>query len=84
MENKIFHITDIFPINDFEHNTIGIPFKTKHMDTSFILDIKLKIKNKITRKIEFSLTLSQTFMKQPPVFKNFITCITNKEILDNH
>ena len=72
MENKFFHITDIFPINDFEHNTIGKPFKTKHMDTSFKIDIKLKIKNKITRKIKFSLTFSQTFMKQPPVFKKFL------------
>ena len=57
---QTFHITDI------KHNIIGIPFITKYIPTVDILDSKINIKGKHTRKHNTALTFFQRINKQPP------------------
>ena len=69
---QTFHITDI------KHNIIGIPFITKYIPTINLLDSKINIKDKYTRRQNTALTFFQKMNKQPPFFSKFYP-IHNKE-----
>ena len=75
---QIYHITDI------KHNIIGISFITKYIPTIDILDSKINIKDKYTRKQNTALTFFQRMNKQPPFFQNFIPSIKKKENISKH
>ena len=70
---QTFHITDI------KHNIIRVPFITKHLPTFIILDNKINIKDKYTRKHNTALTFFQRMNKQPPFSQNFTPFIRKKE-----
>ena len=69
---QTFHITDI------KHNIIRIPFFIKYNPTSFILNSKLHMKDKYTRKEINSFPIFQRLNKQPPFFSKFYA-IYNQE-----
>ena len=69
---QTFHITDI------KHNMIGIPFINKYIPTINILDSKINIKDKYTRRQKTASTFFQRMNKQPPFFSKFYP-IYNKE-----
>ena len=69
---QIFHITDI------KHNIIEIPFITKNIPTNNILDSKINIKDKYTRKQNTASAFFHRMYKQPPFFSKFYS-IYSKE-----
>ena len=69
---QTFHITDI------KHNIIGIPFITKNIPTSNILDSKSILKDKYSRMHNTALTFFQRMNKQPSFFSKLYP-IYNKE-----
>ena len=72
-QNKILNkpFKQTFHITDIKHNIIGIPFMTKYIPTTNILNSKLHIKDKYTRTKNTSLTFFQRLNKQPPFFSKF-------------
>ena len=72
-QNKILNkpFKQTFHITDVKHNIIGIPFITKYIPTINILNNKIHIKDKHTRKKTTALTFFQRLSKQPPFFSKF-------------
>ena len=66
--NKPFKL--IFHITDIKHNILDIPFISKYIPTINILNSKLLIKDKYTKK-NTALTFFQRLNKQPPFFSKF-------------
>ena len=64
--NKLFEQT--FHITDIKHNIIGIPFFTKYIPATIILNSRLHIKDKYTR---MKNTSYQRKNKQPSFFSKF-------------
>ena len=62
---QTFHATDI------KQNIIGIPFITDYMPTIIILNSRIHIKDKCTKKKNTALTIFQRKNKQPPFFSKF-------------
>ena len=75
---QIFHITDL------KHKIIGIPFITKYIPTINLLDSKIIIEDKYTRKQNTALTFLERMNKQPPFFSNFTPSIIKKENILSH
>ena len=69
---QTFHITDI------KQNIIGNPFITKYIPTINILDSKINMKDKYTRKHNTALACFQRMNKQSLFFSKFYP-IYNKE-----
>ena len=57
---------------------MGIPFITKYIPTTTIIDNKINIKDKFTRMHNTALTFFQRMNKRPPFFSKFYP-IYNKE-----
>ena len=72
-QNKILNkpFKQTFHITDIKHNIIGIPFITKYIPTINILNSKIHIKDKYTKKKNTALTFFQRLNKQPPFFSKF-------------
>ena len=72
-QNKILNkpFKQIFHITDIKHNIIGIPFISKYIPTTNILNSKILIKDKYTKTKDTSLTFFQRLNKQPPFFSKF-------------
>ena len=74
--NKPFKQT--FHIADIKHKNVGIPIITKYIPIINILDSKINIRDKYTRKHNTSLTFIRRMNKQPPFFSKCYP-INNKE-----
>ena len=72
-QNKILNkpFKQTFHISDIRHNIIGIPFITKYIPTTNILNSKIHIKDKYTKTKNTALTFFQRLNKQPPFFSKF-------------
>ena len=72
-QNKFFNkpFKQTFHITDIKHNIIGIPFITKYIPTTNILNSKLHKKEKYTKMKNTALTFFQRLNKQPPFFSKF-------------
>ena len=72
-QNKILNkpFKQTFHITDIKQNIIGIPFITKYILTTNILNSKLHIKDKITRVKNTALTFFQRLNKQLPFSSKF-------------
>ena len=71
-QNKILNkpFKQILHITDTKHKIIGIPFITKYIPTTNILNNKIHIKDKYTKTKNTALTFFQRLNKQPPFFSN--------------
>ena len=72
-QNKILNMPfkQTFHITDIKHNIIGIPFITKYIPTTKILNSKIHIKDKYTKTKITALTFFQRLNKQPRFFSKF-------------
>ena len=73
-QNKILNkpFKQTFHITDIKNNIIGIPFITKCIPTINILNSKIHIKDKYTKRKKHSLNiLSKIKKKQPPFYSKF-------------
>ena len=72
-QNKILNkpFKQIFHITYIKHNIIGIPFITKYIPATNILNSKIHNKDKYAKTKNTALTIFQRLNKQPPFFSKF-------------
>ena len=61
-----------------KHKIIGIPFITKYIPTTNILDSKINMQDKYTRLQNTALTFFQRMNKEPPFFSEFYPIYNNE------
>ena len=85
-QNKLLNkpFKETFHITDIKHNIIGIPFITKNIPTSNILDNKINLKDKYLRMHNTAPTFFQRMNKQSTFFQSFTLFTIKNENILNH